>query len=66
MGGLQIIETLKASGAESDFFARWAGFQARRRTSSSNWVSRRRFSWWFLLCYLPSIPPLFLPSVVYG
>jgi NHLM bacteriocin system ABC transporter peptidase/ATP-binding protein len=33
MNGLSLMETLKASGSESDFFGQWAGYQARLMNS---------------------------------
>ena len=52
IAGLQSIRTIKASGLESDYFARWAGFfanlaNAQQEVSSSNY-------------YLGVLPPLLL------
>jgi NHLM bacteriocin system ABC transporter peptidase/ATP-binding protein len=36
MNGLKMIETLKASGGEDEFFGRWAGYQAKSLSAAQN------------------------------
>jgi len=50
MAGLSAIETLKASAMESDFFARWAGHQARYLNAQQS-LAR-------ITSYFSIIPPL--------
>jgi ABC-type bacteriocin/lantibiotic exporter with double-glycine peptidase domain len=50
MGGLRMIETIKATGSEPEFFTRWAGYQAKALKSEQALGS--------LSATMSSVPPL--------
>ena len=50
IAGIEMIETIKSSGAENGFFAKWAGYQAS--------VNTQRVKYAKLNQYLGMIPPL--------
>ncbi len=50
MGGIQLIETIKASGSETTFFARWAGYQAKNFNAGQEFARTNQ--------YLLAVPPL--------
>lgn len=54
MGGLQIIETIKAGGNEADFFTKWSGYQAKLMNSEMKFA---------LSAQLLSAVPVFLTAL---
>ncbi len=43
MGGLSLIETIKATASEPDFFSRWSGYQAKAS------VAQQELNWWTIV-----------------
>ncbi|WP_339304067.1 NHLP family bacteriocin export ABC transporter peptidase/permease/ATPase subunit [Paenibacillus sp. FSL R5-0519] len=43
MNGLQVIETLKSNSSESDFFAKWSGYQAKLLQSNQQFGVSNQF-----------------------
>jgi NHLM bacteriocin system ABC transporter peptidase/ATP-binding protein len=52
MGGLQSIESLKATGSESDFFVRWAGLEAKLLEAQQELGTRTQF--------VSAVPPMLM------
>ena len=61
MGGLNLIETVKATGSEPDFFSRWSGHQAKMADA------QQALSWWNnILMPLPLFLNVINSAVVLG
>jgi NHLM bacteriocin system ABC transporter peptidase/ATP-binding protein len=43
VSGLQMIETIKATGSEADFFGHWAGYQARKLSAQETLARREQW-----------------------
>ncbi len=61
MGGIQTIETLKATGSETDFFMRWSGYKAK----VSNTEARLQY-YTNLLAVLPALLAALTTALVLG
>ncbi len=61
MGGIQTIETIKATGAETDFFMRWSGFKAKVSNTEAqlNYYTR-------LLSALPTLLSTLTTAAILG
>ncbi len=61
MGGVQCIESIKASARESDFFSRWSGYQAKSSTAEQRLGVSNGF-----LAVLPIVLAMVSTAVVLG